>query len=98
LSDENSENTKSPIEETREYHARYLRAINNPVRREILRALKDGETTIETLQSKTGLDLQRLEWHLSILENGSCIEKEIKKGTTLYRLTREGEVVDYMQD
>ena len=61
------------MEETKEYHVRYLRAVNNPIRRDILRVLKDGDATIEILQSKTGLDPKTLEWHLSILEYGYCL-------------------------
>lgn len=84
------------VEETKEYHRRYLMAINSPVRRGILRALKDGEATIEALSSATGLDSQTLEWHLNILEHGFCVEKEVRGGTTLYKLTQEGKVVDFM--
>jgi len=85
------------MEETKEYHRRYLRAVNNPLRRGILRALKDGEATIEVLQSRTGLDAGALEWHLSILEHGFCVEKEARDGETFYKLTEEGEVVDYVE-
>ena len=85
------------LEETKEYHLRYLRAINNPLRREILRALKDGDATLETLQSMTELDARTLEWHLSILEHGFCVEKEVRDGETLYKLTQEGKVVDYVE-
>lgn len=84
------------MEETKEYHERYLRAVNNPLRRDILRALKDGDSTIGTLEASTGLDAKTLDWHLSILEHGFCVEKEEKEGETLYRLTQEGKVVDYV--
>ena len=85
------------IEETRQYHTRYLRAINSPLRRKILRALKKGCTTIEDLQSSTGLDNDTLKWHLSVLEHGFCIEKVIKQGKLTYKLTQEGRVVDYLE-
>ena len=55
------------MEETKEYHLRYLRAINNPLRREILRALKEGDANLETIQNRTGLDAKVVQWHLSIL-------------------------------
>lgn len=84
------------MEETKEYHLRYLRAINNPLRREILRVLKDGEENLESLAKKTSLEVNTLEWHLDILEHGFCIEKEIIKGKVMYRLTQEGLVVDYV--
>jgi len=85
------------IEETQLYHTRYLRAINSPIRREILKALKEGCATIEDLQSSTGLDKANLEWHLNVLENGFCVEKDIKQGKLVYRLTQEGKVVDYLE-
>jgi len=96
LSRKDSKTIGDSLEETKEYHLRYLRAVNNPLRREILRALKDGDATIEVLQSRTGLDAKALEWHLSILEHGFCVEKEIREGETFYKLTQEGKVVDYV--
>lgn len=84
------------MEETKEYHVRYLRAVNNPLRREILRALKEGEGTMEALGEKTGLEAKALEWHLDILEHGFCVEKEERGGEVVYVLTQEGMVVDYV--
>jgi DNA-binding transcriptional ArsR family regulator len=84
------------MDETKEYHVRYLNAINNPLRRKILRALSVGSATIEKFQSETGLASEVLEWHLNILEYGFCVEKEIKDGKIFYRLTKEGRVVDYL--
>ena len=84
------------MEETKEYHERYLRAVNNPLRRDILRAIKDGDATIKALESVTGLDAKTLDWHLCILEHGFCVETEEEGGETLYRLTQEGKVVDYV--
>ncbi len=48
------------MEETKEYHVRYLRAINSPVRRDILRSLKEGEATIEALGERTGMEEKSL--------------------------------------
>ncbi|UCF59016.1 MAG: winged helix-turn-helix transcriptional regulator [Candidatus Bathyarchaeota archaeon] len=96
MSEKGSKTIGRSIEETRQYHTRYLRAINSPLRREILRALKKGCATIEDLQSSTGLDNDTLKWHLSVLEYGFCIEKVIKQGKLVYKLTQEGRVVDYL--
>ena len=81
----------------KQHHERYLMAINSPLRRKILRALKEGEAAIEDLESRTGLDKETLEWHLSLLEHGFCIEKDNKQGKMIYTLTKEGKVVDYME-
>jgi len=97
LSEKGSKTIGRSIEETRQYHTRYLRAINSPLRREILKALKKGCVTVEDLQSSTGLDNDTLKWHLSVLEHGFCIEKAIKQGKLVYKLTQEGRVVDYLE-
>jgi len=97
LSRKTSKATNDSIENTRQYHERYFRAINNPLRREILKALKGGCATIEDLQSKTGLESDTLTWHLNILEHDFCVEKEIKKGKQYYKLTQEGKVIDYLE-
>lgn len=71
--------------------------MNNPLRRKILRVLKDGPADIEKLLSKTGLENEALKWHLNMLEHGFCIEKKTDSGKLLYELTQEGKVVDYME-
>ena len=45
------------IEATRRYHRLYLRAVNNPLRRKILLAIKEGYNSITDLQKETGLTL-----------------------------------------
>jgi DNA-binding transcriptional ArsR family regulator len=95
-SDKSSRTTDESIEKTREYHERYLRAVNNPIRKAILEALKESCATVEELRLKTGLDSGTLQWHLSILEHGFCVEKEIKQEKTVYKLTKEGKVIDYL--
>jgi predicted transcriptional regulator len=85
------------IEENKLYHRRYLRAINNPLRREILRTIKSGYETIRALQLSTGLDENTLKWHLNVLEYGCCIKKEKKQGKLIFKLTQEGRVVNYLE-
>ena len=85
------------MEEERDYHSRYLRAINNPVRRAILESLKAGSITFATLLSRMELDENRLKWHLSILENGCCVTKESRGIDIFFTLTQEGRVIDYLQ-
>ena len=96
LSDKDSKTIGRSMEETKEYHVRYLRAVNSPLRRKILRALKEGESTIVALGERMRLDAKTLEWHLNILEHGFCIEKEDRDGDVVYVLTQEGMVVDYV--
>jgi DNA-binding transcriptional ArsR family regulator len=83
-------------EETKHYHELYLRAINSPIRRKILRAMKESGKTIQELSECTGLNIKTLNWHLNILEYGFCVEKKVAKGKMTYELTQEGEVVNYL--
>jgi DNA-binding transcriptional ArsR family regulator len=85
------------MEETKERHRRYLRAVNNPVRRRILRALKEGNDTMETLVARLAVDAKTLDWHMRILEDGYCVERAEEDGGTRYVLTQEGLVVDYVE-
>jgi hypothetical protein len=48
-SNKTSRTTGESIEETREYHERYLRVVNCPVRKAILKAPKESCTTIEEI-------------------------------------------------
>jgi|GEM_PF-373723 len=95
LTDKRSKIIRS-IEENRVYHTRYLRAISSPLRREILRFLQEGCSTIDHLQSKTGQSQATLKWHLDILERGFCVETQIKEGELIYQVTQEDKVVDYL--
>ena len=97
LSGKNIKTIGKSMDETREYHERYLRAINNPLRIKILRAIKDGFLNIEDLELSTGLDASTLNWHLRVLENGFCVEKDPTEGKLVYKLTREGRVIDFLK-
>ena len=80
------------MEETKDRHRRYLRAVNNPVRRNILRSMQEGNDTLEAISVHVGLDPDTIEWHMRMLIDGFCVEYVNSK----YILTQEGEVVDYM--
>ena len=91
MSDKSKTVTDS-MEETKDRHRRYLRAVNNPIRRDILRAIEEGKDTITSISEATNLDIKTLDWHLKILEDGFCIERTQEK----YVLTKEALVVDYL--
>lgn len=97
MSKNKSKTTTNSEVETRLFHERYLRAVNNPLRRQILVALNKGGSTIHELSAKIGLDIITLRWHLGVLEHGFCIEKQDKQGILVYTLTKEGKVVDYLK-
>lgn len=94
--DRDSKTIGDSMEETKEYHVRYLRAINSPIRRGILRALMEGDMSLDEIASKTGLDVKTVGWHVAMLEHGFCVQKVEGEGVTVYTITQEGKVVDYV--
>jgi DNA-binding transcriptional ArsR family regulator len=84
------------MEDTKERHRKYLRAINNPIRRNILRAMEEGNTTITSISEATNIDEKTLEWHINILEDGFCIERTKEDEQEKLILTKEALVVDYL--
>ena len=96
MSGSDSKTIGKSIEETKRYHLLYLRAVSNPMRRRMLRAIRDGCGTIEDLRSATGLSTDAVKWHLSVLEHGFCVEKNVEDGKIFYKLTQEGRVIDYL--
>lgn len=80
------------MEDTRDRHRRYMRAIQHPIRRDILRAMERGASTMDDFVRELGEEPKVLDWHLKSLEHGFCIEREGDKFT----LTQEGRIVDYL--
>jgi DNA-binding transcriptional ArsR family regulator len=81
----------------KERHLKYFRAVSSPLRREILKALEDGELTMEVLKLRTNLDCKTLEWHLDILQQASCVEKESREGEIIYKITTQGRIIDRLE-
>jgi len=96
LSPRDTETIGDTMEETKERHRRYLRAIENPKRRELLSLLKQREATLKSLSESTGMDERTLKWHMEFLEYGYCVVRNINDGQIFYRITEEGRVVDYI--
>lgn len=92
-----SKTVANSMEETKDRHRRYLRAISNPIRRSILIEIKNGHNTFETIINKTGIDERALEWHLQILEDAYCISRKNRRNTENISLTQEGKVIDYLE-
>ena len=85
------------MESVRERHLKYFRAVSSPPRRDILKALEEGELTIEVLRSRTNLDCKTLEWHLNVLEQASCVERYSRGEGIIYKITQQGRIVDRLE-
>ena len=84
------------MEETKDRHRRYMRAIQHPVRRDILRAMEKGLATLEEFEKELGVEAKVLGWHLKTLEHGFCVER-IGEGDGLrFALAKEGKIVGYL--
>ncbi len=90
-------------DETREFHALYLKAVNHPIRHAILEIVNQKpmimDEIFELLKKQDLLNEKDiLKYHLDFLEKGHCIEKISDQQTKkiLYKITQEGTVVDYL--
>ena len=86
------------MEEEKEYHRRYLRAVNHPLRKTILRLLLNQNMTAKQLAEKLKKDVNSLKWHLTFLEYGHCITHKRDNGRVVYMLTKEGNIINYLEE
>ena len=86
------------MEEEKEYHRRYLRAVNHPLRNTILRLLMKQKMTAKQLAGTLKTDENSLLWHLEFLEHGQCITHKREDGNVVYMLTKEGNVINYLEE
>lgn len=98
MSDDEIENCETANQES-VTHDRYRAAVNHPVRKAILELLRERSLTVEELAIKIGLTPEALSWHISVLESGmfACIEKENSPDCIAYRLTKAGNVINYLK-
>lgn len=84
------------MEDTKKRHRLYMRAIQHPLRRDILRAIENGAATLEDLEKELDEDRKVLDWHFKALEQGFCIEREGDGPSPRFVLTKEGKIVGYL--
>lgn len=84
------------IEKNKEFHERYHKAVYHPIRKKILKMLKEGKNYDE-IMNKLNLNEKNFEYHLRLLEWGFCIERD-KDDKKKLKITEEGKIVDYLGD
>lgn len=83
-------------EDITEDHKACLNALQNPVRRNILKALVEHKKSREEIKAELKLTDSQASYNLNMLESTLCIEKEESEGITYYMLTPRGE--GYMEN
>ncbi|AKB82503.1 Transcriptional regulator [Methanosarcina barkeri 3] len=83
-------------EDMTEDHKACLNALQNPVRRNILKVLVEHKKSLEEIKDELKLTDSQASYNLNMLESTLCIEKEESEGTIYYVLTPRGE--GYMEN
>jgi len=91
MSEESWSKYRDSLEKNEEYHRRYHAAVSNPLRRKILALIAEGLDRSGILK-ELNLTESQLEYHLRFLEHGFCIKRD---GSSI-KLTKEGEIVYYL--
>jgi len=78
-------------EDMTEDHKTCLNALQNPVRRNILKTLVEHKKSLEEIKAELKLTDSQASYNLNMLESTLCIEKEESKGVTYHVLTPRGE-------
>jgi len=93
------------LEGTKYLHDLYLRAVNNPIRREILNIVNDlkqvpKSTLLQLLIERKILEDEHMfNYNMDFLIKAFCIkpEKDEKTDEIVYEITQSGKVVDYLK-
>ena len=89
------------LEGSKYYHDLYLKAVNHPIRREILKIINSSDEISENklfsslIKQKILTEKAVLDYNINFLIKALCIEKlEIRK-EIYYRITQSGKVIEY---
>lgn len=91
------------LEGNRYYHNLYLKAVNHPIRREILKIINKSNNIsrsklFEILSENEVLnDLSVLDYNMAFLIKALCIEKEERNEEMVFRITQSGKVIDFLK-
>ena len=91
------------VESSKYYHDLYLKAVNHPIRREILKIVNDSNEILEKklfnqlFEKKILKNHSVLEYNIDFLIKALCIEKIERRDRTYYVITQAGKVIDYLK-
>ncbi len=90
------------VEGSNYLHSLYLKAVNHPIRREILIIVNEmkkisKDSLLEILKSKNIVnDKALLEYNMDYLVKALCVIKTVEENEIYYEITQSGQVVDYL--
>ncbi|MFX0018789.1 MAG: hypothetical protein ACFFAK_09520 [Promethearchaeota archaeon] len=91
------------LDGNRYYHGLYLKAVNHPIRREILEVINKSNNISRSklfeilLENEVINDLSVLDYNIDFLIKALCIEKEVRNEEIIYSITQSGKVVEYLK-
>lgn len=93
------------VEGTKYFHDRYLKAVNNPIRRKILKIVNNLERISKKdllkilIERKILEDEHMFNYNIDFLIKAFCIKsiKDEEQDEIFYEITQSGKVVDYLK-
>ncbi|MBY8984358.1 MAG: hypothetical protein KGD65_04765 [Candidatus Lokiarchaeota archaeon] len=99
---ESMEEYGKTVEGTKHLHSLYLKAVNHPIRREILVIVNDAKKIsknrlLEILKDREILtDEATLGYNIDYLLKAFCVKKTVEENIIFYEITQSGQVVEYL--
>ncbi len=99
---ESMEDYGKTVEGSKYLHSLYLKAVNHPIRREILIIVNKAKriSKNDLFKILKGRDLVNdeasLDYNIDYLIKAFCVKKIVKENEIYYEITQSGQVVDYL--
>ncbi len=99
---ESMEEYGKTVEGSNYLHSLYLKAVNHPIRREILIIVNEmkkisKDNLLEILKSKNIVsDEALLDYNMDYLVKALCVIKTVEENEIYFEITQSGQVVDYL--
>ena len=99
---ESMEDYGKTVEGSKYLHSLYLKAVNHPVRREILTIVNEAKKIskkklFDILKGKDLVnDEASLDYNIDYLLKAFCVKKTFEEKETYYEITQSGKVVEYL--
>jgi len=99
---ESMEDYGKTVEGTKYLHTLYLKAVNHPVRREILIIVNEAKKISKNKLLEILIDREivsdeaSLDYNIDYLKKAFCVKQIVEENITYFEITQSGQVVDYL--